>query len=105
MYFYSGQSTIQVWCWPSLRSLLAKEGYRQWEDDAIVLVISPLLDLRLMVSHITFVVVPPVRLFPEEIHSIYRVPTDVMKVCLTFCSIAIVKHRITFLVIVVCLSR
>ena len=27
-------------------------GIRQWEDDAAVLVISPLLDPRLMVSHI-----------------------------------------------------
>ena len=50
--------SIGYQCWPSLsvRRLLAKEGKRQWEDDAIVLVIS-LQDLRLMVSHITFVVV------------------------------------------------
>ena len=34
--------------------LLVKDGYRQWEDDAIVLVISPLLD-----PPITFVMVPP----------------------------------------------
>ena len=56
-------------CWPSLCSLLAKERYGQWEDDAIILVISPFLELRLMVGHIMFVVVPPVRLFPVETHS------------------------------------
>ena len=55
--------------WPSLCSLLAKEGYQQGLDDAIVLVISPLLDPILLVSHITFVVAPPVRLFPVETNS------------------------------------
>ena len=49
--------------WPSLCSLLAKEGYRRWEDDAIIAVISPLAP-RSIVERITFVVVAPVRLFP-----------------------------------------
>ena len=36
--------------------VVGQGGIRQWEDYAIVLVISPLLDPRLMVSQITFVV-------------------------------------------------
>ena len=54
MYFYSGQ-----------------------EDDAVALVISPLLDLRLMVSHITFVVVPPGQVVsrPNPCNAQLQIPT------------------------------
>ena len=44
-------------CWPGLCLLLAKVAYREWEDVAIILVSSHLLNLRLMASHIMFVVV------------------------------------------------
>ena len=64
------QQEIEVnQCWPGRRSLLAKEGYRQWGDGAITLVISPLRDPRFTVSHITLIVVPPHRLFQVEPYS------------------------------------
>ena len=49
-------------CWASLRLLLAEDGHRQWEDDPIVLAMSPPLDPRVMV--------PAVRLFPVKTCSI-----------------------------------
>ena len=56
--------------------VLAKEGYQQWEEDAIVLVISLLQDPRLMVGHMMLVMVLPGRYYPVETHSVLHAALD-----------------------------